>query len=251
MRDAGARRWWTAPVNTAGTVLWRLPGALLGAILFVAAGSMLGPPGLLLALIWLLTGALTGFRFGERVLARTVLRYRPAPGSWLDAEVRRLLPGRRVDVYVAPKAVGVFALGGYTIGLGETSVGSGAPTPALLAATAAAARELSAGRTRPELPLLWWGVPWWFARQIPGHLLPRRLQPLLKVWAVGVAAAAVVNGVQVGHPSVIVLVGLAATDLCIRGIRGRRQRRQHRLSHPRLQPAPPVASTVPPVIRAA
>ena len=53
-------------MNAAGTVLWRLPGALLGAILFVAAGSMLGPPGLLLALIWLLTGALTGFRFGER-----------------------------------------------------------------------------------------------------------------------------------------------------------------------------------------
>src|SRR4051794_25607250 len=102
MRDAGAGRWWKAPVNPFGTVLWRLPGALLGAILFVAAGSLLGPPGLLLALLWLLTGALTGFRFGERAVARTVLRYRPAGGSWLEAEVRRLLPGRRVDVYVAP-----------------------------------------------------------------------------------------------------------------------------------------------------
>ena len=152
---------------------------------------------------------------------------------------------------MAPKAVGVFALGRYTVGLGEASVGSGAPTPALLAATAAAARELSASRTRPELPLLWWGVPWWFARQIPGHLLPRRLQSLLKVWAVGVAAAAVVNGVQVGHPSVIVLVGLAATDLCIRGIRARQRLRQQRRSHPRLQSAPPVLSTTPPAIRAA
>lgn len=251
MRDAAAPRWWTAPVNTAGTVLWRLPGALLGAILFVAAGSMLGPPGLMLALIWLLSGALTGFRLGEQVLARTVLRYRRAGGSWLDAEVRRLLPGRRVDVYVAPKAIGVFALGGYTIGLGETSVGSGAPTPALLAATAAAARELSAGRTRPELSLLWWGVPWWFARQIPGRLVPRRLQPLLKVWTVGVAAAAVVNGVHVGHPSVIVMVALAATDLCVRGIRGRQQRRQHRPNRPRLQSAPSVATTTPPTIQAA
>src|SRR4051794_27755447 len=43
MRGAGARRWWWATVNTAGTVLWRLPGALLGAILFASAGSMLGP----------------------------------------------------------------------------------------------------------------------------------------------------------------------------------------------------------------
>ena len=136
-------------MNTAGTVLWRLPGALLGAVLFVAAGSMLGPPGLLLALIWLLTGALTGSGSGSGSWPGRGCGYQPAPGSWLDVEVSRLLPGRRVEVYVAPKAVGVFALGRYTVGLAEASVGSGAPTPALLAATAAAARELSAGRTRP------------------------------------------------------------------------------------------------------
>jgi hypothetical protein len=157
------------PVHVAATVAWRLPGALMGVILFVVAGSMFGPPGVLLAAIWLVTGLLTGFRFGERALIRTVLRYRPAPTSWLEAEVRRLLPGRRVDVYVAPKATGVFALGGHTIGLGEASVGAGDPTPGLLAAAAAAAEQLRAGRTRPELPLLWWCLPWWFAKKIDGH----------------------------------------------------------------------------------
>src|SRR4051812_21616574 len=106
------RRWWTVPVNVAATVAWRLPGALMGIILFVAAGSMLGPPGLLLAMVWLTAGLLSVCRFGERRLVRSVLRYHPAPYSWLEAEVGRLLPGQRVDVYVAPKASGVFALGG-------------------------------------------------------------------------------------------------------------------------------------------
>ena len=230
------RRWWTVPANVAGTVAWRLPGALMGAILGVAAGSMLGPPGLLLALMWLVTGMLTGCRFGERALARTVLRYRPAPDSWLEAEVRRLLRDRPVDVYVARKASGVFALGGHTIGLGELSVGTGGPTPALLAATAAAAQELRFGRTRPELPLLWWSVPWWFAKQLPGRLLPRRWLPLIKLWAVGVVTAAIVNGVQTGHLFVIVMTGLAVNDLCITGVRGRRQRRK-RPTHRQLQPA--------------
>ena len=138
----GATRWWTVPVNVAATVAWRLPGALMGVVLVVVAGSMLGPPGFLLAVLWLVAGLVTLPRFGERLLARTVLRYRPAPGSWLEAEVRRLLPGRRVDVYVVPKASGVFALGGHTIGLGEASLGAGAANPALLMATAAAVDEL-------------------------------------------------------------------------------------------------------------
>ena len=133
-----------------------------------------GPTGLLLAAVWVVAGLLTLSRFAERVLARTVLRYRPAPGSWLEAEVRQLLPRRSVEVYVAPKASGVFALGGHTIGLGEASIGAGGPTAGLLAATSAAAAEQRDGRTRPEPPLMWWGLPWWFAKQIPGGLLPRR-----------------------------------------------------------------------------
>jgi hypothetical protein len=100
------RRWWAVPVNVTATVAGRLPGALLGAVLFVAAGSMLGPVGFLVALVWLVAGALTVFRFGERAVARIVLRYRPASGSWLEVEARRLLPGSRVDVYVAPRPPG-------------------------------------------------------------------------------------------------------------------------------------------------
>jgi len=229
----GDSRWWTVPVNVAATVAWRLPGALMGVILVAAAGSMLGPPGLLLALVWLAGGLLTLSRFGERLLARTVLRYRPAPGSWLEAEAQRLLPGRRVDVYVAPKTSGVFALGGHTIGLGEASAGAGVPTPALLAAAAAAADQLRRGPTRPELPLIWWAAPWWVAKQIPRHLLPRRWQPLLTLWAAGLLAASIVGSAHGGSPSAVVLTVCGVTDLCISSIRSRRQRRQ---VHPQLQP---------------
>lgn len=224
----------------AATVAWRLPGALMGVILFVVAGSMLGPPGLVLALVWLVAGLVTLTRIGERVLARRALRYRAAPGSWLEAEVRRLLPGRRVDVYVAPKAAGVFALGGRTIGLGEASMGGGGPTPALQAATAAAVAELNAERTRAELPLLWWYVPWWFAKQVPGRLLPRRWQPMLKVWAFCVVVAAIVSAVRDGHLAVVVLTGCAVTDLWISGVRDRRQRRP---VHRQLQPAAAAVSS--------
>jgi hypothetical protein len=37
------------PVNVAATVAWRLPGALLGAMLFVTADGILGSAGFLLA----------------------------------------------------------------------------------------------------------------------------------------------------------------------------------------------------------
>lgn len=63
-------RWWTVPVNVAATVAWRLPGALMGAVLVVVVGSMLGPPGFLLAVVWLVAGLVTLTRFGERLLAR-------------------------------------------------------------------------------------------------------------------------------------------------------------------------------------
>ena len=229
----GATRLWTVPVNVAATVAWRLPGALMGVVLVVVAGSMLGPPGFLLAVLWLVAGLVTLPRFGERLLTRTVLRYRPAPGSWLEAEVRRLLPGRRVDVYVAPKASGVFALGGHTIGLGEASLGAGAATPALLMATAAAVDELRRGPTRPELPLMWWAAPWWVAKQIPRHLVPRRWRPLIKMWAVLLLVAAIVSSVHGGSPSAVALTVCGVTDLFITGMRSRRQ---HRLARRQLHP---------------
>ncbi len=239
----GGRRWWTVPVNAAATVAWRLPGALMGVILVVVAGSMLGPPGLLLALVWLVAALLTLPRRGERLLARTVLRYRPAAGSWLEAEVQRLLPGRRVEVYVAPKTSGVFALGRHTIALGEASIGAGVPTPALLAATAAAVNQLRRGPTRPELPLIWWAAPWWVAKQVPRHLLPRRWQPLLTLWAVGLLVASIIGTAHGGSPYAVVLTVCGVTDLCISSIRSRRQRRQRRRVHPQLQPAGPAPAT--------
>jgi hypothetical protein len=144
----------------------------------------------------------------------------------------------------------VFALGGRTIGLGELSLGNGAPTAALLRATVAAAQELADGRTRGELPLVWWCVPWWFAKQVPGRLLPRRLLPLLKLCAVGVGAAAIVNAVQTGRPLVIVLIGLAVLDLTITGVGNRRRRRQHRPAYAQLQPAG-AAAPMPAAARAA
>jgi len=229
----GATRLWTVPVNVAATVAWRLPGALMGVVLVVVAGSLLGPPGFLLAVLWLVAGLVTLPRFGERLLTRTVLRYRPAPGSWLEAEVRRLLPGRRVDVYVAPKASGVFALGGHTIGLGEASLGAGAANPALLMATAAAVDELRRGPTRPELPLMWWAAPWWVAKQIPRHLVPRRWRPLIKMWAVLLLVAAIVSSVHGGSPSAVALTVCGVTDLFITGMRSRRQ---HRLARRQLHP---------------
>ena len=157
---------WRVVGNITATTASRLPSAVLGAVFGIEVGVILGPIGMLLAAGWLLAGLATGTPLGERALARVVLRYRPADGSWLEAEVRRLAPGRRVRVYVAPKASGVVALGGHTIGLGELSVGSGAPTPALLQATSAAVLELRSGKTRPELPLLWLSLPWWFAREV-------------------------------------------------------------------------------------
>ena len=109
-----------------------------------------------------------------------------------------------------------------------------------MVATAAAADQLRSGPTRPELPLLWWCARWWFAKQIPGRLLPRRWQPLIKVWAVCVLVAASVNSVHTRHPSALALIVWAVTDLSITAIRGRREgRRVHR----RMQPAGPAAAT--------
>jgi hypothetical protein len=95
---------------------------------------------------------------------------------------------------------------------------------------------------------MWWGLPWWFPKQIPGGLLPRRWQPLLRVWAVCVIAAAIVNGVHDGHPSVVVLTVCAVTDLCIRAVRRRRHRRP---LHRQLQPTGLAANSEPAAAHAA
>ena len=239
---------WRVAGNVIATTASRLPSALLGVVfgaeLGVILSAFIGPIGMLLAAGWLLAGLATGTRLGERLLVRVVLRYEPAGGSWLEAEVRRLAPGRRVRVYVAPKSGGVFALGGHTIGIGELSAGSGAPTPALLQATADAVLELRSGKTRPELPLLWLSFPWWFARELASRMVPQRLKPLLRLCFVVTMVGGAVNGVQVGRPYVAVLVALMLADMAIRACRGRRQRRPARR---RLQPAATAVPTASPI----
>ena len=104
-------RWWTVPGNVTAAVAARLPGALIGAVMLVVFAGILGPTwGGAVALGWLAAGALLLTRPGEHAAATTVLRYRPEPRLWLAADVGRLAPGHRIDVYVAPKAAGVFAL---------------------------------------------------------------------------------------------------------------------------------------------
>ena len=77
-------RWWTVPGNVAAAVAARLPGALIGGAMLVTFAGILGPTwGGAVALAPLAAGALVLTRRGERLAATTVLRYRPAPGSWL------------------------------------------------------------------------------------------------------------------------------------------------------------------------
>jgi len=87
------------------------------------------------ALVWLMAGVAVLTRVGERAAVRSFLRYRPAAGSWLAADVAALAPGRRIEVYVAPGLSGVFCVGGHTVAAGARSVGIGTPAVALHAAS--------------------------------------------------------------------------------------------------------------------
>ena len=80
MGSAASLIWSTWRSCDGGARTSRLPGALMGAVLVVVVGSMLGRPGFLLAVVWLVTGLVTLSRTGERMLARMLLRHRPAPG---------------------------------------------------------------------------------------------------------------------------------------------------------------------------
>ena len=129
-------------------------------------------------------GRLRSFtRVGERAVVRGVLRYRPAPGSWLAADVAALAPGRRVRVYVAPGLSGVFSVGGHTVAVGARSVGGGTRTAALHDATAEAVRDLCRWRTRVQLPMLWWASPWLLCMWVLASLLPWRLMAFIRLAA--------------------------------------------------------------------
>ena len=185
-------RWWTVARDVTAGVARRLPSALIGTAMLVTFAGILGPTwGAAVALGWLAAGALVLTRPGERLAATTVMRYRPAPQSWLAADVRQLAPGRRIDVYVAPKATGVFALGGHTVAIGERSVDAGTRTPALQAAARSAVAELRAGRTRPELAMGWWSGPWLFAKLTAGAFLRSRWHPFFRLFSVMVGMSVV------------------------------------------------------------
>ena len=185
-------RWWTVARDVTAGVARRLPSALIGTAMLVTFAGILGPTwGAAVALGWLAAGALVLTRPGERLAATTVMRYRPAPQSWLAADVRQLAPGRRIDVYVAPKATGVFALGGHTVAIGERSVDAGTRTAALQAAARSAVAELRAGRTRPELAMGWWSGPWLFAKLTAGAFLRSRWHPFFRLFSVMVGMSVV------------------------------------------------------------
>jgi len=164
----------------------------------------------------------------ERLLAVTVFRYRRAGDSWLAAEVRRLAPGRRYEVYVAPGTSGVFALGGHTVGIGEHSVDDGLPTPELQQATAAAVAYLRAGRTRPELAMDWLAFPWFFVKLTVATVLPRRLHPVARTLAVCWCTAAAVMSPAHGQVGAAVLGACLVADLLLAARARRRQRRAGR-----------------------
>jgi hypothetical protein len=201
------------PANTALGVGRRLPGAVIGSVLVVAFAGMLGPTwGPVIAFGWLGAGALLLTRPGERILARGVLRYRPAAESWLAADVHRLAPRRRIDVDVAAHARGVFPLGGHTIAIGDQSLSAGR-TPALQEAIQTAVAALCAGRTRSELPLMWWSAPWVLAKMTLGRALPRRWQSFFRVAVLPVLGMAVVTCLSHGQVAAAGLGGCVIADL--------------------------------------
>jgi len=181
----------------------------------------------------LAAGALTLSGAVEGLLAVTVFRYRRAADSWLAEEVRRLAPGRRYQVYVAPGTSGVFALGGHTVGIGEHSVGAGGPTPALQRAAAAAVNDLLGGRTRPELAMGRWAFPWFLAKLTAAAFLPRRIHAVARVAAVCWCTAATVVSAGRGL--------LGAAILCLRGYRSAPDRTHPPATACRERPAGPAA----------
>ena len=233
MRGAGVMddlRWWTVTGNVTAAVAARLPGALIGAAMLVTFAGILGPTwGGAVALCWFAAGALVLTGPGERAAASTVLRYRPAPQSWLAADVARPAPGRRIDVYVAPKAAGVFALGGHTVAVGQRSVGAGGRTPALRAATVSAVADLRAGRTRPELAMGWWSGPWLFAKLTVGAFAPRRWHPFFRLVGAVMVGASAVTCLRHGQPAAAALGVCMLADLALACLGRRRARAAVRL----------------------
>jgi len=173
---------WTVLANIGVGVGRRLPAALIGAVMVVTFTGMLGPTwGPVIAVSWMVAGLAVLTRSGERLFATRVLRYRPAVSSWLAADVHRLAPGRRVDVYLAPPAGAVFAVGGHGLAIGDQCLDPVGRAPSHREAMRAAMGDLCTGRTSPELALMWWSAPWVFAKMTVGAFLPAHCRTFFQI----------------------------------------------------------------------
>ena len=223
-------RWWAVWGNVAAAVAVRLPGALLGAAMLITFAGILGPDwGWRAGAGWLAAGGLVLTRPGERLAVIRMLRYGRPPQSWPAVDVAQLAPGRRIDVYVAPQASGVFALGGHTVAVGQGSVGAGGRTPELQAATVSAVAQLRAGRTRPDLAVIWWSGPWLFAKLVVGAFLGPRWQSVMRIIGSVVVGMAVFTCISQGQLlgavlGVCMLADLAMAYLSRRRLRAARPR---------------------------
>ncbi len=208
MRPSG----WVRAGQVAAGVGRLLPAAVLSVFVVVIAAAFLGATwGLLIAVVWLLTGFAAFTRVGERAVVRGFLRYRPAPGSWLAADVAALGPGRRVQVYVAPGLSGVFSVGGHTVAVGARSVGGGTRTAPLHDATVEAVRDLCRWRTRVQLPMLWWASPWLLCMWVLASLIPSRLMAFVRLAAPAFLIAGSVISLGQGQ---FAAAGLGVVILC-------------------------------------
>ncbi len=240
-RQVRTSRWIRAGQVAAG--IGRLaPAVVLSLFLVVMATSFLAAflgvtAGTLLATVWLLTGFTVLTRVGERAAVRAVLRYRPAPGSWLAADVAALTPGRRVQVYVAPALSGVFSVGGHSIAVGARPAGAGVRTPLLQAGTVDAVGDLARWRTRVQLPMLWWASPWLICVWAVGSILGPRLMGFMRVVAPAFLVAGTVISLGQGQFAAAGLGVVILADAILSKVARSRQQAQARTPIPTLAAA--------------
>lgn len=234
MRTSG----WGRAVRVAAGIGRLAPAAVLSLFLLVMAAAFLGPTrGTLLVAVWLLTGFAVLTRVGEQAAVRGVLRYRPAPGSWLAADVAALTPGRRVQAWVAPARTGVFSVGGHSIAVGARSAGSGAATPLLQAATVDAVADLDRWRTRAQLPMMWWAGPWLTCMWLLASILGPRLMGFLRLVAPAFLAAGTVISLGQGQFTAAGLGVVILADAILSKLGRSRQQSQARTPVPTLAAA--------------
>jgi len=226
MRTSG----WVKAGHAAAGIARLLPASVLSAFLLGMAAAFLGGWGVVVALVWLLAGLAVLTRVGERAAVRAFLRYRPAPGTWLAADVAGLAPGRRIEVYVASGLFGVFSVGGHSIAAGAPSVGAGARTAALRADVVEAVSDLGQWRTRVQLAMLWWAGPWLASTRVLSSLLGPRLMAFLRLVAPVFLIMAVLASVGRGDAAA---AGLGCVIL-LDAILSRVARHKHRAPVPTL-----------------